>query len=530
MGPKWPFMLLVLSILFVLGYTIVSLERTTVLKNWVARRCDLPVMTAAAFFKPESDPRSTTAFAVDNFEFCMKSYIDSFMNIFMAPVNAIFGQHLNIAGVALDGVSTIRTIAQRLYNAFAAYLDQYFRRFHSTIFEISRMIQYLRMAVNRSIAVAVSTIYAGIAMFRTMLNAVQFVIKVVLIVCTILLILIIILFFVLFPAIPVVLGTLAAIISIVIALSTIMPGSIASDANDKKTGFCFSQSTPVLVKNKNGAIDKKMVEDLCIGDELAENCGKVTAVIKMSGTGIQLYNLNGVYLSGTHLVKGLDGIWKSVSNDVRAVHTDKESPILYCFNTTSNNIPVHTDNGVLLCRDWEEIGNEDQKGQYIWNYLVSQILNTNSNYVSWKDNVRTYVNVAVIGKDTLVKTPNGFIPVKDMELYDVILSADGKEQCVYGTVTAEIENACNTSNLQTWKTELYEWRDNVWIKGKSTLCSGNDTIEGLTLITETGDFIIWDEELKKEIAIRDFTEIGYHSIHQTYSFVEARLRITEPLH
>ena len=52
---------------------------------------------------------------------------------------------------------------------------------------------------------------------------------------------------------------------------------------------------------------------------------------------------------------------------------------------------------------------------------------------------------------------------------------------------------------------------------------------GITLITDSGDFIIWDDDFKKEIIVRDFTEIGYDCIHETYSFVEARLRITEPV-
>ena len=59
---------------------------------------------------------------------------------------------------------------------------------------------------------------------------------------------------------------------------------------------------------------------------------------------------------------------------------------------------------------------------------------------------------------------------------------------------------------------------------------GNNTVYGLTLITESGEFTIWDKEMNKEIVVRDFTEVGYKSIHQTYSFVEARLRITEPSH
>jgi hypothetical protein len=49
----------------------------------------------------------------------------------------------------------------------------------------------------------------------------------------------------------------------------------------------------------------------------------------------------------------------------------------------------------------------------------------------------------------------------------------------------------------------------------------------MTIITETGEFIIWDELEKKEKLVRDFTDIGYNSIYETYSFVADRLRTTE---
>jgi hypothetical protein len=36
---------------------------------------------AAMFFKPDSDPRTSGDFAKDNFDFCMKTYIDKFMTL-----------------------------------------------------------------------------------------------------------------------------------------------------------------------------------------------------------------------------------------------------------------------------------------------------------------------------------------------------------------------------------------------------------------------------------------------------------------
>ena len=86
MESKWPFMLITFGLIFALGLTISKLERTSVMNNWTDRRCELPVVMAASFFKPADDPRSTGEFAKDNFDFCMKSFIDKFMTIFMAPM------------------------------------------------------------------------------------------------------------------------------------------------------------------------------------------------------------------------------------------------------------------------------------------------------------------------------------------------------------------------------------------------------------------------------------------------------------
>ena len=61
------------------------------------------------------------------------------------------------------------------------------------------------------------------------------------------------------------------------------------------------------------------------------------------------------------------------------------------------------------------------------------------------------------------------------------------------------------------------------MKGNSTISCGEETIQGMTLITDDGEFTIWDEVQKKEVMVRDFTEVGYQSIHETYSFVAARL-------
>jgi hypothetical protein len=129
-----------------------------------------------------------------------------------------------------------------------------------------------------------------------------------------------------------------------------------------------------------------------------------------------------------------------------------------------------------------------------------------------------------------VKTTTCFKPIKDFNLlFDKVLDRNGKEQSILGLIDALVEDIEEVKN-GVWNTELFEDDNGVWIKGKGTVIKGKDSMLGKTLITDSGEFIIWDEVNKKEKIIRDFTDIGYKSIHETYPFVSQRLRITEVCH
>ena len=111
--------------------------------------------------------------------------------------------------------------------------------------------------------------------------------------------------------------------------------------------------------------------------------GGIFKAVYMNGKEVDLYNINGIYVSGSHLVLGTDNNWKCVSSDERAVKVDIKSNIIYCFNTTTHNIPVFSStlNNTIMFRDWEEIDDTDVLGQYIWIYTILKTLNNDSNYL-----------------------------------------------------------------------------------------------------------------------------------------------------
>jgi hypothetical protein len=406
---------------------------------------------------------------------------------------------------------------------------------------MSRVVQYLKMAMDRMNGIIMSIVYSGITMFRGMVNAIQFIIKIILFICVLMLIIIIILFFILFPVMPIIMTTLGAIIITVVAMASVMSGSLAADAEDKKKGFCFSGETLLSVWREE-VVQHVPIKDVRVGDELQGGTGRtrVTAVIHMDGEGVELYDLLGVTISESHLVKGTDGVWKSVGEDERAIKTEKRERILYCLNTANRIIPVRASDGSILSfRDWEEIEDDDEVGQYGWNELVLSQLNGQDSQSQWKRTARMPTDIPLVSPERLVKTRMGFIPVSafttpqgDQRVsFGWVLDRHGKEQRVLGWIRGEVEEYELDGNPM-WNTELYEEHDGVWIKGTTTglkLTTGHKGLQGIHLITETGEWILWDEGEKKEKIIRDFTEVGYDSIHHTYPFVSSRLRPADNL-
>jgi hypothetical protein len=547
MDATWPFVALTLGLFVGLCLTIASMERTGVMNQWTDRRCDLAVMVAAPFFKPETDPRTSTTFATDNFEFCMKTYVDRFMEVFSAPLNAVLGKQVNLAEGASGMMNSIRNIAQTIYNTFSSYMEGYFKKFKTSVFEMSRIVQYLKMAVDRMNGIVMSIVYTGITMFRGMVNAIQFIIKIILFICVIMLIIIIILFFILFPVMPIIMTTLGAIIITVVAMASVMSGSLAADAEDKKKGFCFSGETLLSVWREE-VVQHVPIKDVRVGDELQGGTGRtrVTAVIHMDGEGVELYDLLGVTISESHLVKGTDGVWKSVGQDERAIKTEKRERILYCLNTTTRIIPVRASDGSILSfRDWEEIEDDDEAGQYGWNELVLSLLNRGRDVShSPSKDARMPTDIPLMAPELLVKTRVGFLPVSFFTIpregsrvsFGWVLDRHGNEQRVLGFIRGEVEEyELDELDNHLWNTELYEEHDGVWIKGTTmglkptTGHKDHRGLQGIHLITETGEWILWDEKEKKEKIIRDFTEVGYDSIHNTYPFVSSRLRPADNL-
>uniref|UniRef100_A0A6C0DF41 Uncharacterized protein n=1 Tax=viral metagenome TaxID=1070528 RepID=A0A6C0DF41_9ZZZZ len=494
----WPIMVLTLGMFMWIGYTVATVERKTIMENWDIQRCNPFIMFAAYYLRPQSDPRDDVTFAIDNFSFCMKTLAQKTLEIAMAPVYAVFGSQLSVSDMLSSALDGIRALLKNLYDAFLSFMEPFLKRFEAVTYQVGIVTQHLRASFQRVNAALVSFVFVGLTTVQGIQNFIDTVINVILIICGIMLAIIIILFFILFPFIPL-------IVSVLTIITAVLVGSASAAANDMIGGFCFVPDTPIQMASGT----TKPISEIKLGDQLAQNT-VVEGLFVFDGSDSPLYSLDGIRVSGTHLVKDEQGSWRSVSSDPRAMPLEERSDRLYCLNTSSRQIPILNNKGIIqLFRDWEEIDEEDETGQAGWDSLVAAILSLQET-----QSAGTFSLMSPRYRVIRNKQP---VRLDQVLVGDFIESEQGVTR-VLGLVKGHIQGA----SADLWTASCIKKEGSTWIRC-STVKAGTDLLEGVHLITESGVFQVYNAGL-----FRDFTEVGVHRIHETYPYVASRLSIFSP--
>ena len=109
---------------------------------------------------------------------------------------------------------------------------------------------------------------------------------------------------------------------------------------------CFAPNT--LIAMADGS--QRPIASVKIGDTLADG-GHITTTFLFDGNTTKMVRIAGVHVSGNHYV--FDGGWIQAEEHAAAIDAPSLSH-LWCLSTTTNQIPVVSDNGILVCADYEE--------------------------------------------------------------------------------------------------------------------------------------------------------------------------------
>lgn len=184
---------------------------------------------------------------------------------------------------------------------------------------------------------------------------------------------------------------------------------------------CFDENT-ILTMNDGR---KQIIKNINPGDILANN-NKITSIIKVSTKGSDLYDLNGIIVSDTHMVKHLDG-WLRVSEHPfsRKMGFNENKPYLYCLNTESKIIVIND----IIFSDWDEVYGKDLVllKNKIQNYCL-----TNDIYKNDTENkdIHNYLASGFISETPIILRNGDIKTISEIKVGDIL--EEGEK--VYGIV------------------------------------------------------------------------------------------------
>jgi hypothetical protein len=482
----------------VLVHIFAKLQLENVRANWNERRCE-PLVTLVAQMVPTDPAVDKSKFSVDNFNFCMSKLIDASIGLAMKPVLSIFNTQLTATGPIQDSMNNLKTSASTLIMGPITQLFNFmWTKMSQILYQILRIFIKLHSAFDRIFGIAISSLFGGISMYKAIQNAIGFVIKVCIIILIILVVLVIFLFFVLFPVIPVILTT----------ISIIAATAYGASVGGMEDSFCVAPGT--FVATFNGW---KPVEQLVCGEDL--DAGVIEGILKVTGKGASVVNIHGVVLSGSHLLyDSMKKQWISASNHPDAVPCATPR-FLYCLNTSNHTWRVKTIHDSLILRDWEELPNEySDKLDVEWERLVASMLNIHP--FTWKSSTGR----GLLGADTYVWAKKGRILIEDIAIGDYIQCGVNEYTEVLGVYKDTSERQPSSGpNPAIW---CFYPNNSMWAHPFRSYPSISST--GYHLVTKSGTFFI-DVYTASPLLIRDFTEVGWDRIHETYAFVLSHLNV-----
>lgn len=494
----WPIITLTIALLGYVTYTYVTMERTTIMADWPNSRCGVFVMFASSYFKPDDDPRSPGDFGSDNIRFCMDQLAKAAMGAALAPYNALLQQQSFNLNDNFNALNYLRTILKKMMDAFMSFLEPFFKKFTLVAYQIGVVVQHLKMAMGRVNAILTSFIYQGLSLITGIQNMIEFIFVVIMIIIGILIALLIFLFIPLLPFIPVLILPVIAIIA--------AAGGAAIGAAD---AFCFVPETPVLLATGTS----RAIAEVQVGDIL-QGGGTVTGILRMDGSASPLYDLEGIRVSGSHLVNH-QGKWQSVSEDPRSVPVQQKESVLYCLNTTNRLIPVQTNKGPVLFRDWEELEEDDTTGQEAWDRIVSKILGGVSDTTT--DSKDTF---CLMDERNTVITETGVKALHEVILGDKLQLTYNRYTTVIGLVEGHVKGTATNGWMSDCIEKVYEPTAKPYQR-ITTVKEGSQVLKGRHLITDCGEFVV--NVNGQTCRVRDFTEVGADLIHLTYPLVAKSL-------
>jgi hypothetical protein len=449
--------IILLIILFVaVSYTSVMKNIQPIKDDWTAQRCKPSVIPFAGLINKPNN-MSVVDFTGQNFTFCLQNILTSISGYTLQPISYMTYSIQELFKAIAQVIQYVRTIITNVRNSMVSIAKEILGRVANIMVPIQQIVIAFKDSMNKVQGILTAGLYTSLGAYYTlkaMLGAIAEMIIIILIVLSALVLAMWIIPFTwpvaismtaIFISISIPLAIIIAFMTEVLHVRTVfsLPGAPSQPAG----GACFDKYT--LLKMKDGSM--KSILSINPGDIL-HGGNVVTAKMLLDSKGEEMFNLNGIIVSGSHKILYKDR-WLSVSK-----HPERKSipcyepPLIYCLNTSLKRIQI---NGETYM-DWDELYDDE----------IEHLLHKNSRGPL---DLHAFFDGGFSGETKITMNDGSIKNMKDIQVGDVL----DKNIRVFGVATV--------NGLTLSEQYQYNLGEDAIFKGGPNLNVGEKNLEGIRM-------------------------------------------------
>jgi hypothetical protein len=326
---------------------------------WLEEKCNPRYMAFAGLIDKNAGSDKFN-FAGKNFHECVKNTLKGSMKTAMGPINLATKGVSDLQKANLQAIGGVREQINYIRNNTTSSVKNVMHRLVGFLIPTQNIILKIRDTFQKSVGIMTSALYNFYGFMVTLKSSMGYIISTIITFLVALAASVTLQFAVPFNWEMAQLGLqfflLLAVPAGIVSHWFEQTFAITSEQAIPGNPRCFDGNTRIETQHTNAPI-----KHIKVGQRLKHG-DYVTGIMKLSRENETIYNLNGIIVTGTHMVFHDDLGWIKVEDHPQRKKIDNyTSPFVYCLNTTSKMLHI----GDELFLDWDETNITDIIGYRI---------------------------------------------------------------------------------------------------------------------------------------------------------------------
>ena len=439
------FIIITIILILIISYCLIMINAQPIIDDWANQRCKPNIIPFAGLIThPEGI--SASDYTSQNFNYCTQNILSSITGTAVEPLTFITNLLNSMAEKIKNDIQSVRAMFDKVRTMFQEVSQEIMGRIINITIPLQQIVISFKDLLGKIQGVMTAGLFTALGSYYTLkslLGAIaQFIITILIALAVIIVVLWII---------PFTWGFAVAntVIFVAIAIPMAVILAFMVDVLHVQTNLsiprvkCFDKDTEITMND--GSIKK--ISEIKTGDVLIDN-NEVTSCIKVESKGSDVYYLDDITVSNSHIVNYL-GKWIPVSKYPGAIkYFSYTEPYLYCLNTSNKTIQI----GEYTFTDWDEIYDND-----IDEIMVNPFIPINN-----LNEIHCKLDSGFKG-DTKIKLSDGTLrDIKNINVGDIL----EKDEEVYGIVEINGKNIDDQYEYNLGKDLVLEGTSNLLICDK----------------------------------------------------------------